>query len=100
MIRHVVMWRLKPEAKRSGGPDNLERIEANLAAMRGAIAGLRRIELAVNQAAAPDAADLLLLADFDDWEALRGYESHALHDELRVLIGPIRNERRVVDYEL
>jgi len=34
------------------------------------------------------------------WEALRGYESHPLHEELRALIGPIRSERRVVNDEI
>jgi len=100
MIRHVVMWRLKPEVRQSGRLQDLARIEATAAAMRAGIPGLRRLELGLNEAASADAADLMLLAEFDSWEALRGYESHALHDELRALIGPLRTERRVLDYQL
>ena len=99
MIRHVVVWRLRAEAKRADGIENLDRIERNLVAMRAAVPGLLRLELGVNEARVADAADLLLLAEFESWEALRGYEGHPLHDELRALIGPLRIERRVLDYE-
>lgn len=99
MIRHIVLWRLKPEAKREGRIADLVRIEAAVKAMRAGIPGLLHAELAVNQAASGDAADLLLEAIFSSWEALAQYEQHPLHTALRELIGPLRNERRVVDYE-
>lgn len=100
MIRHVVIWRLKPEAKRLDGIENQARIERNFEAMRAAVPGLLRLELGINEAKVADAADLMLLAEFDSWEALRGYEQHPLHDELRTLIGPLRTERRLLDYEI
>jgi hypothetical protein len=100
VIRHIVIWRLKKEAKRFGKIENLERIQRNFEAMRTAMPGLLRLELGVNQAQADDAADLLLFSEFESWEALRGYETHPLHDELRALIGPLRSERRVLDHEV
>ncbi len=100
MIRHVVLWRFKPEAKSAGKITDLARIERNIQAMRGAIPGLLRIEIGANQAAGADVADLMLLADFVSWDALKHYEQHALHDELRGIIGPQRTERRLVDYEI
>jgi hypothetical protein len=100
VIRHIVIWRLKKEAKRFGKIENLERIQRNFEAMRTAMPGLLRLELGVNQAQAADAADLLLFSEFESWEALRGYETHPLHDELRALIGPLRSERRVLDHEV
>ena len=100
MIRHIVIWRLKKEAKRFGKIENLERIQRNFEAMRTAMPGLLRLELGVNQAQAADPADLLLFSEFESWEALRGYETHPLHDELRALIGPLRSERRVLDHEV
>jgi len=100
VIRHIVIWRFKDEAKRSGKIANLERIQRNCAAMRETLPGLLRMELGVNQTPAADAADLLLLSEFESWEALRSYEAHPLHDELRALIGPLRCERRVLDHEI
>lgn len=99
MVRHIVIWRLKEEAKHSGWLETLERIQRNLQAMRVAVPALLRLELGINQAQAADAADLVLFCEFESWEALRGYEAHPLHAELRTLIGPLRSERRVIDYE-
>ena len=99
MIHHVVLWRLRPEAKRAGRIESLPELERSVQAMRGAIPGLLRAQLGVNQADSPDAVDLMLYTEFATWEALRGYERHPLHDELRKLLGPLRIERRVVDYE-
>jgi hypothetical protein len=101
MIRHIVLWRLAAPAKSPDGSlSSMPRIERNIASMREQIDGLRRIEIGLNVAPGPDASDLALIADFDSWEALRGYEKHPLHDELRALIGPLRTERRVVDQEI
>jgi hypothetical protein len=100
VIRHIVIWRLKEEAKRLGRIENFEGIQRNFATMRAIIPGLLRLELGVNQAQVADAADLLLYSEFESWEALRSYETHPLHDELRALIGPLRSERRVFEHEL
>ncbi len=99
VVRHIVIWRLKEEAKQSDWDANLTRIRQVVDAMRTRVPALLRLELGVNQGKASDAADLLLFSEFEDWEALRAYEFHPLHGELRTLIGPLRSERRVLDYE-
>jgi Stress responsive A/B Barrel Domain len=99
MIHHVVMWRLRDEAKRTQMISITDQLQRNVEAMRSAVPGLLRLELAANRASVPDAADLLLYSEFESWHALQGYEVHPLHDELRGLIAPLRIERRVVDYE-
>jgi hypothetical protein len=97
MIRHVVMWRLKDEAKRSGKIENIDAIQRTVDALRLNVPGIVRV--GINVANLTDAADLLLYSEFESWEALRGYETHPLHDELRGLVGPLRVERRVLDCE-
>jgi Stress responsive A/B Barrel Domain len=99
MIHHVVIWRLRDEVKRSGWAEIVEQLQRNVEAMRVNVPGLLRLDVGTNQASVPDASDLLLYSEFDSWKALQGYEVHPLHDQLRGLIGPLRIERRVVDYE-
>jgi hypothetical protein len=100
MIRHIVVWRLKEEAKRDGKITNLEQIHAVLDRLRVHVSGLRCLELHPNQQIGADAADLLLYAEFDTWSALHAYEAHAVHRDLRALIAPLRTERRVIDHEM
>jgi hypothetical protein len=99
MIHHIVIWRLKPEVSGAQQAGFVARVQRCVQAMRGAIPGLLRLEVRLNQAPSPDAADLLLSGEFEDWEALRRYDVHPLHEELKTIIGPARSERRVVDYE-
>jgi len=99
VIRHIVMWRLKSRPSQGGRPEAMDRIEKNLAALRSTIPGLLRAWLGLNEADSADASDLVLCCEFHSWDALRGYEAHPLHAELRAIIGPLRAERRVVDFE-
>jgi quinol monooxygenase YgiN len=99
MIHHIVIWRLKPEASGVHRAGFLARVERCVQALRAAIPGLLRLEVAVNEVPSPDAADLVLNSEFEDWEALRRYDAHPLHAELKAIIGPARSERRVVDYQ-
>jgi quinol monooxygenase YgiN len=99
MIHHVVIWKLKPEALVEGRPRALAEMLAQAAAMRAGVPGLLRLELGANEMPGPDAGDLVLYTEFNNWEALRVYEAHPLHQRFRALVGPLRSERRSVDYE-
>jgi hypothetical protein len=37
--------------------------------------------------------------EFDSREALDAYQVHPAHQEFAAFLGPLRTERRVVDYE-
>jgi hypothetical protein len=100
VIRHIVLWRLKSPPAQGGHLEALNRIEQNLVALRTRVPGLLRAWLGLNQVVSADAADLVLCCEFHSWDALRGYESHPLHQELRAIIAPLRAERRVVDFEV
>ena len=99
MVKHLVMWRLR-DFERGGDLADKHRILDAVAAMRTGIAGLKAVEIGINRRRAGDAADLALYTEFESWSALQDYEAHPLHEELKRLIGPLRVERRVVDYEV
>jgi hypothetical protein len=100
VIRHIVMWRLKTRPARGVRVDAVGRLEENVMALRASVPGLLKAWIGFNQADSSDASDLVLCCEFRSWDALRGYESHPLHDQLRSIIGPLRAERRVVDFEI
>jgi hypothetical protein len=93
------MWRLKAEAMSQGRPLEHAAMLEQAAAMRAGVPGLLRLELGVNEVPGDDASELVLYTEFDSWQALKGYEVHPLHLRFRGLVGPLRSERRVVDFE-
>jgi quinol monooxygenase YgiN len=99
MICHVVVWRLRNKPKRSNANPFVDKVQMIVLAIRAAVPGLMRLEVGANCTSTPDAADFFLYSEFESWEALKGYETHPLHRELRDIIGPLSSERRVVNYE-
>ncbi len=99
MVKHLVMWRLRRDlgVPADAGTAELLRV---VAAMRTGIEGLQTLELGFHSGTDTDAADLALCAVFESWDALRRYEHHPLHRALKDVIGPMRSEKRVVDYEI
>ena len=95
MIRHVVVWRLKPE---SG--DRFHDIRAALEAQRGRISGLLRVEVGRNFAASRRAVDFALICDFDSREALAAYHRHPAHLETRAIVDPLVAEHWIADYDV
>lgn len=95
MIRHVVLWRLKPAQS-----DAFETIRAALHAQRGRIPGLLRVEVGRNLKPGRRAADFALCCDFESEEALAAYHRHPAHLETRAIVDPLIADHWIVDYEL
>ncbi len=100
MIRHVVLWRLLDELRSDANSVDMACIKRNVASMCAQVPGLLRADIARVRGGSGDSADLVFYSEFETWEALHGYEDHPLHLEFRRLIGPLRTERRVADYEV
>ncbi|HEX2876644.1 MAG TPA: Dabb family protein [Polyangiaceae bacterium] len=99
MIRHIVMWKLRgpsQEEKRS----QAEQAKAALLGMRGLVPGLQQMEVGIGPGSADDEADLVLSSLHDSWQALKDYAVHPDHEPVKRLIGSLRTERRVADFEV
>jgi stress responsive alpha/beta barrel protein len=99
MIRHIVMWKLKgpsAEEKRS----QAEQARAALLGMLGKVAGLTQLEVGIGSGSSEQEADLVLSTTHESWQALSDYQSHPAHEPAKKLIGELRTERRVVDFEV
>jgi hypothetical protein len=95
MIRHAVLWRLKPESIEAF-PTIREALQAQL----GRIPGLLRVEVGRNLSRARRAVDMALVCDFESAAALEAYHSHPVHMETRAIVDPHVADHWIVDYEL
>jgi hypothetical protein len=99
MIRHIVMWKLKgpsPEEKRH----QAEQARAALLGMLGKVPGMTHVEVGIGTSVGEQDADLVLSSTHDSWQALSAYQSHPAHEPVKKLIGELRVERRVVDFDV
>ena len=99
MIRHIVMWKMKgPSAEEKRA--QAEQARAALLGMMGQVPGLMQIEVGIGATSSEQECDVVLTTTHDSWQALATYQTHPAHEPVKQLIGGIRAERRVVDYEL
>lgn len=93
MVRHIVMWKLHDKAEAAGLKQRLE-------ALNGEIPGLLRLECGIDFLASEQSADLVLIADLENREALDAYQAHAAHQAVVPLIRSAAVSRTVADYEI
>jgi hypothetical protein len=97
MIRHIVLWRLKPDARERFAFD---KIRVALEAQKGRIPGLLRVEVGASFAGGRRAVDFALVCDFESRAALEAYHRHGAHQETRAIVDPLIEEHWIADYEL
>ena len=99
MIRHIVVWRFKDEVAAGERPARLREITQKFEALNGVIPGMIRLEIGRDISGTPDSADFVLYSEFESRAALDGYQAHPRHRELMPMVGDVKSEKRVVDYE-
>lgn len=97
MVRHVVMFRWKPDT-----PQAAKRaVQEGLARLPAAIPEIRRYEFGRDLALADGNFDFAVVADFADADAYRRYASHEAHQAvIAERIRPHVAERSAVQYAL
>lgn len=92
MIRHIVIWKLAPEADKA-------QIRARLEALRGKIPELLSLAV-VTEGLPTSAGDLLLETTHPDAAALAAYQAHPLHQAVAdECIRPFSETRLSMDFE-
>jgi hypothetical protein len=94
MIRHVVMFKFKPEVDKTARVDFAQK----LSQLAQDIEVVRALEIGQNFAVSPRASDLVLIVDVDNEEALRVYGDHPKHQPVKQLSAQLCSESHVVDY--
>lgn len=92
MIQHVVIWTLKD-------PADAPRFKALLDSCANLVPGMLALEVGIRTPGLEANADVVLVSSFTDAAALDAYQQHPTHQAVAAQLGPMRSERRVVDYE-
>ncbi len=97
MLRHIITWKLAAE-------DTATKLESS-ATIATALQGLvplipeiRSLTVASNVVSLDTNWDLVLVADYDDEEALRTYIEHPEHQRVVGIIRPLVAQRSAVDF--
>jgi len=93
ILCHVVMWKLK-------NPADAPRFKALLDSCADVVPGIRKFEVGIRADHMEANCDVVLVSVFDDAAALQAYQTHPRHKAVIAELGPLREERHVLDYEM
>jgi len=101
MIKHLVLWKMKPMADNRTGKENAEVMVQRLNALKSVIPCAVELEAGVNFDNASAAYDVGLYSAFKTKEDLKIYQNHPAHIQVAGWIKDVITESRiVVDYEI
>ena len=92
MIRHIVMWKFRPDTEAEQA-----KFLNGLRDLQGVIPQLLKSEVAVN--VGEGNYDAVLVSEFESLEALDQYKNDPRHKAVSALCKSIREDRVAVDYE-
>ncbi len=89
MIRHVVLFNVRPEAS----PGEVDAVVRAARAMPARIPAVRNLAVSTSfEAVQPPRYSHALTMEFADEAALRGYLDHPVHQAFRALFYPVRGD--------
>ena len=97
MLRHIITWKLTA-ADTGAKLEDAATIAAALQGLVSLIPEIRGLTVARNVVSLDTNWDLVLVADYDDEEALRTYLDHPEHRRVVGIIRPLVAERAAVDF--
>jgi len=99
MIKHIVMWNLKEKALGNTREENAILIKDKLEALKSDILQIKNLEIGINDKNyAPKNYDVVLISEFENFEALNEYKVHPKHQEIGKFVGAVTETRAAVDY--
>lgn len=101
MVKHIIIWTLKPELSDAEKAEVKKGIKEGLEGLKGQIPGLVDIKVNIEGRLESSNADLMLDSTFENAEALKGYSKHPAH--VAVADGKVRPytcARSCLDFEV
>lgn len=95
MIRHIVLFKIKPEFK-----DDIPSLIDGFYGMRGGVDGLLDLEAGADFLGSERSYELALVCTFRDREAFGAYQDHPLHKPVRARMHEVRESSVACDFEV
>jgi hypothetical protein len=98
-IRHVVAWKLAA-ADAATRAEQAAEISRLLHTLPSLVPEIRDLEVGINALELEGNFDVVLIADFDDEDALQRYGAHPEHQKVASYIHSVVADRTAVDYRV
>lgn len=99
MVKHIVLFQLKPFDSAEEKMAKMQEIKAGLENLKNIIGVLRSIEVGIN-CNPEEAWDLVLVTTFDNMNDLHTYANHPDHLAVCKIIGAVKSNRACVDFTI
>lgn len=100
MIKHIVLWKLKPEAEGKTAQENAALIKEKLEGLFGKIPEIKSIQVRANTLQVDGNYDVTLIAEFESEEKMYAYQRNPLHEEVAVYVKKVVETRAAIDFEI
>ena len=98
MIKHIVMWKLKPEAEGLTAKENAQWMKVHLEGLMGVVPELLSCEVGIN--VVDGNYDACLVSTFRSLEDLAAYKVHPEHVKISSYCKKVRESRVACDWEV
>jgi len=99
MIKHIVLWTLKPNAEGKSIDENAAYIKEKLEDLYGKIPEIISIQVQPNTLKIEGNYDVSLIAEFESEAAMKNYQKHPLHEEIAAYVRGAAEKRASIDFE-
>jgi len=98
MLKHIVMWKLQPQAEGASAAQNALELKKRLENLKTFIPEILELEVGLPLKPVESMPDVVLVSAFQDEAALAAYVKHPEHQKVVAFVNKIIASRHVVDY--
>lgn len=101
MVRHIILWTLRPELSESEKSKIKADIKRELEALKGQVPGLVDITVNIDNRLESSNCDLMLDSTLESPAALKAYATHPAHVHVAdTFVRPYTSQRTCLDFEV